>query len=134
VAETTGLAVRDVQRRAEAVVREGLADRLVHVCERDQYDPDAGEYTPPSLDEEGVVHLSTPAQVVAVARRHHREAVDPVLLVVDPDRVSPPLRYEEERASGYAHLCGPLNTDAVVDVTPLPREDGQYVLPNGFGE
>jgi uncharacterized protein (TIGR00299 family) protein len=130
VARETGLAVRDVRRRAEAAVREGLADRLVHVVERDRWDQvgDDDEYTPPTLDEQGFVHLSTPEQVVAVAESNFRDADDPLLLVVDPDRVDAEVRYESQPSGGYAHVYGPLNTDAVVDVTPFPRENGRYVL------
>jgi uncharacterized protein (TIGR00299 family) protein len=138
VARETGLAVRDVRRRAEAAVREGLADRLVHVVERDQWtafeDADTDEYTPPTLDEQGFVHLSTPEQVVAVAETDFRDADDPLLLVVDPDRVDAEVRYEAQPGGGHAHVCGPLNADAVVDVLPVSREDGQYVLPEELQE
>ncbi|PSP31381.1 nickel pincer cofactor biosynthesis protein LarC [Halobacteriales archaeon QH_10_67_22] len=132
VAETTGLAVRDVQRRAEAAVREGLADLLVHVVERDRWREfaDAETYTHPTLDAEGFVHCATPGQVLAVAEANYADAADPVVLVVDRHRLDAPVRYEEQPTGGYAHVYGPVNTDAVVDVLALPREDGRFVLPS----
>jgi len=132
VAERTDLPVREVARRAEAAVREGRANRLVHVTERDRWEAgDDGEpYTHPTLDDQGFVHCSTPAQVLAVAETNYRDAEDPVLLVVDPDRLESEVRYEEQPGGGYAHVYGPLNREAVVGVLALPREDGRFVLPD----
>ena len=131
VARRTDLSVREALRRAERAVRDGYADRLVHVVEAGAYGSatEDGEYRPPSLSEEGFVHCSTPAQVVAVAQTTYPDAEDPRLLVVDPDEVDSEIRYEEGPGGGFAHLYGPLNTDAVVAVVEFPREDGRYVLP-----
>jgi uncharacterized protein (DUF952 family) len=131
VARETGLPVREVLRRAEAAVREGHADRLVHVVEGDGYEraTEGGEYRPHSLSEEGFIHCSTPSQVVGVAQYNYPDAEDPRLLVIDPDEVGPEIRYEESDDGGFAHIYGPLNTDAVVEVVEFPREDGRYVLP-----
>jgi len=131
VARETGLPVRDVLRRAEAAVREGYADRLVHVIEGDWdgRDTDGGEYRPHSLSDEGFIHCSTPSQVVGVAQYNYPDADDPKLLVIDPDAVDAEIRYEEGPAGGFAHIYGPLNSDAVVTVLGFPREDGRYVLP-----
>ena len=131
VARNAGLPVREVLRRAEAAVRQGHADRLVHVIEDDGYGSatDGGEYRPNSLSEEGFIHCSTPAQVVSVAQYHYPDAEDPRLLVIDPGEVDAKIRYEESPDGGFAHVYGPLNTDAVVDIVEFPREDGRYVLP-----
>jgi hypothetical protein len=131
VARGAGLPVREVLRRAEAAVREGYADRLVHVVEGDDYEVHTadGAYRPPSLSEEGFVHCSTPEQVPAVAQSHYPDAENPRLLVVDPGAVDAEIRYEEGPLGGFAHVYGSLNTDAVVDIVEFPREDGRYVLP-----
>jgi uncharacterized protein (TIGR00299 family) protein len=131
VAREAGLPVREVLRRAEAAVREGYADRLVHVVEGDDYEVHTadGAYRPPSLSEEGFVHCSTPEQVLAVAQSHYPDAENPRLLVVDPGAVDAEIRYEEGPLGGFAHVYGSLNTDAVVDIVEFPREDGRYVLP-----
>ena len=131
VAREAGLPVREVLQRAESAVREGYADRLVHVVEGDDYEVHTadGAYRPPSLSQEGFVHCSTPEQVPAVAQSHYPDAENPRLLVVDPDAVDAEIRYEEGPLGGFAHVYGSLNTDAVVDIVEFPREDGRYVLP-----
>jgi len=131
VAREVDLPVREVATRAEAAVREGRTERLVHVVDGPAWEQfvAADAYAPDSLDEEGFVHCSTPAQVLAVAQYHHADDSDPKLLVIDPGRVDPDIRYEEQADGGYAHVYGPVNSDAIVDVLDFPREDGQFVLP-----
>jgi uncharacterized protein (TIGR00299 family) protein len=135
VARELDLPVRDVARRAEAAVRDGYADRLCHIVERERWESfaDADEYTHPTLDEQGFVHLSAPRQVPGVARSNFPEADDPVVLVLDRERLDG-VKYEGQPGGGYAHVYGPIPTDAVVDVLALPVEDGHYRLPEELRE
>ena len=135
VARVLDLPVRDVARRAEAAVRDGYADRLCHIVERERWESfaDADEYTHPTLDEQGFVHLSAPRQVPGVARSNFPEADDPVVLVLDRERLDG-VKYEEQPGGGYAHVYGPIPTDAVVDVLALPVEDGHFRLPEELRE
>jgi len=129
------LPLREVRRRAEAAVREGHADRLVHVVDAPDWEAwaDGDTYEPATLDDEGFVHCSTPSQVLAVAEYNHAEDDDPLLLVVDPTRVEAQIKYEEQDRGGYAHVYGPLNEAAIVDVLELPREGDRFVLPAALG-
>jgi len=84
-----------------------------------------GQYTTSTrgvtLAQEGFIHTSTAAQVPGVADAFYRDAPDLVLLVIDTERVGPPIRYEPGPAGDpYPHIYGPLNTDAVVEVRPFP--------------
>jgi uncharacterized protein (DUF952 family) len=135
VAAQLDLPIRDLQRRAESAVRDGFADRLCHIVERERWETfaDADEYTHPTLDEQGFIHLSAPAQVPAVAQSNFLDADDPVVLVLDRERLAG-VRYEEQPAGGYAHVYGPIDTEAVVDVLALPFEDGHYRLPEELRE
>jgi uncharacterized protein (DUF952 family) len=132
VAEETGLPVRAVLRRAEAAVRDGYAERLVHFVEGEDWPVDGEVYRAHSLDEEGFIHCSTPTQIVGVAQYLYADADDPHLLVLDPERIDAEIKYEEMPTGGFAHVYGPIPTDAVVDVVPFPREDGRYVLPDAL--
>jgi uncharacterized protein (TIGR00299 family) protein len=136
VAQATGLAVREVGRRAEAAAREGgaLHEVLVHIVEGERWATfaDADAYTHPSLDERGFVHLSTPDSVLPVAQHNHADDDDPRLLVVDRAAVAEALKFEEMPGGGaYPHLYGDLPTDAIADVLPFERDDqGRFYLPD----
>ncbi len=77
-----------------------------------------------SLADVGFVHLATAEQWPGVLRRFyagHRGGL--VLLTVDPERLTAPVRWEAPHAGSaelFPHLYGPLDTGAVVDVAPLP--------------
>ena len=82
-----------------------------------------GALTPPSLREVGFVHLSTPAQVHLPATRLFPDRRDVVLLVVDPARLTDPVRREpgmpgDPSSMRFPHLYGPLPTSAVIAVVP----------------
>ena len=82
-----------------------------------------------TLAEEGFIHTSTAAQVTIVANAFYRDAADLLLLVIDPGRVTPEIRYERVPGQDlpYPHIYGPLNVDAVVATRPFePGPDGTF--------
>jgi uncharacterized protein (DUF952 family)/N-acetylglutamate synthase-like GNAT family acetyltransferase len=93
----------------------------------------AGAVRPPSLGSAGFVHLSTPGQVHLPAERLHPGRRDLALLVVEPDRLTDPVRREpgvpaEPGGMLFPHLYGPLPTSAVIAVVPY-RPPTPPVLP-----
>jgi uncharacterized protein (DUF952 family) len=66
------------------------------------------------------------------ANRLYAGRTDLVLLNVDPDRLSAPVRWEpgvptDPESMLFPHLYGPLPADAVTSVTPyLPGADGRF--------
>jgi uncharacterized protein (DUF952 family) len=86
----------------------------------------AGEYTISSLgvslEQEGFIHASRADQWEGVKQRYYGGVTDPlVLLVIDPARLTSPLRVEPVGDDEYPHIYGPLNLDAVVEIRPDPR-------------
>jgi uncharacterized protein (DUF952 family) len=85
-----------------------------------------GQYTTSTrgltLAEQGYIHASTAEQVALVANALYQGVPDLVLLVIDPERVGPEIRYEPVPGQDrpYPHIYGPLNTNAVVAVLPFP--------------
>lgn len=90
-----------------------------------------GQYTMSTigrtLAQEGYIHASQAWQVSDVLSRYYRGVTEElVVLVIDPERVRPPIRYERvpEAAAPFPHIYGPLNADAVVAVRPLRAGPG----------
>lgn len=105
--------------------------RIFHICSRNAATEAMrrGSHAPASLNAEGFVHLSQAHQVRGVMDAYYVGVMDLVVLVVDPARLTAPLRFEAAAtlrnspeggrapAAGlFPHLYGPLNTDAVVAV------------------
>jgi uncharacterized protein (DUF952 family) len=83
----------------------------------------------PSLEDEGFIHCTTGHdEVVATANRHYREDPRPfVVLTIDLDALTSPVRIEDERGI-YPHVFGPIDRAAIVAVRPMPRAaDGTFV-------
>ncbi len=92
-----------------------------------------GAVRPPSLGTVGFVHLSAPDQVHLPAQALFPGRRDLVLLVVDPARLTDPVRLEPGRPEDpagmlFPHLYGPLPTSAVIAVVPY-RPPVPPVLP-----
>jgi uncharacterized protein (DUF952 family)/ribosomal protein S18 acetylase RimI-like enzyme len=101
------------------------SDVLLHLIEPAQWRAalDDGAVRPPSLESVGFVHLSTPGQVHLPAQRLHPGRRDLLLLVVDPARLTDPVRMEpgvptDPGGMLFPHLYGPLPVSSVVAVVP----------------
>ncbi|MEU7870419.1 DUF952 domain-containing protein [Dactylosporangium sp. NPDC049140] len=82
-----------------------------------------------TLEEQGFIHGGTAAQVAPVANMIYGSDEGLVVLAVDEERLSAPLRYDDAPGwdEPFPHIYGPLNTDAVVAVLALTRgADGKY--------
>jgi uncharacterized protein (DUF952 family) len=98
-----------------------------------------GIYRADSLSMEGFIHCSKPSQIVDVANIFYRGQQGLVLLVIDPSKLEPELKWEAPaelkpvhvRAGDlFPHIYGPLNLDAVVKVILFePGMDGSFSLP-----
>jgi uncharacterized protein (DUF952 family)/GNAT superfamily N-acetyltransferase len=111
------------------------ADALVHLIEPGAWRAALAEgaVRPPSLDSAGFVHLSTPAQVHLPAERLYPGRRDLALLVVDPTRLTDPVRFEpgvpaDPGGMLFPHLYGSLPVSAVVAVVPY-RPPSPFSLP-----
>ena len=110
---------------------------ILHITSRGEWAAAvrAGAYTAPSLATEGFIHLSQPHQVAGVANAVYRGVPDLVLLCVDAERLTAPLRYEqgEHADERFPHLYGALDVAAVTDVVAFPEGPDGFSLPDGLG-
>ena len=109
---------------------------IYHLAGKDEWEasagswPDsAGDYCAGSLAEEGFIHCSEDeAQLLRVANRLFKGRTDLVVLDLNVDALTSPLKRESSRSGEiYPHIYGPINTDAVVRVRSLiPDADGVF--------
>jgi uncharacterized protein (DUF952 family) len=109
---------------------------LVHICASDDWQlaKDLGVHRPESLEAVGFIHLSTPEQLHLPANRLYAGRTDLVLLHIDPDRLTDPVRWEpgvpaDPESMLFPHLYGPLPADAVTSVTPYRPGPHGWFLP-----
>lgn len=94
--------------------------------------PVGSAYFAATLTSEGFAHCTAePAMLEVVANRFYRgEPGDWLILHIDLEQVSAPVRWEEADGHLFPHVYGPIEQRAVVRVTPFPRSpDGTYCLP-----
>ncbi len=108
---------------------------IYHVTTRHEWEQakESGEYRVSTrgrtLEEEGFIHASQASQVAPIANRFYKGVPDPVLLTIDEHLVKSEVRYEAVPGwdDPFAHIYGPLNTDAVIDVAPfVPDAEGEF--------
>ena len=105
---------------------------LLHITPREDWERAErdGIYRAASLETEGFIHCSTPAQVVGTATRFYRGQTGLVLLVIDAEKLQAEVRYEDADGQMFPHIYGPLNLDAVTRVLPFePSADRTFTLP-----
>ena len=94
----------------------------------------AGSYTAASLRTQGFIHCSAfnAEQLLAVADFLYAGQTGLVVLLIDPDRLTSEVRYEDTESPGqfFPHVYGPLDLEAVTAVLDFPpRPDGTFRLP-----
>jgi uncharacterized protein (DUF952 family) len=106
---------------------------VVHALTETEWDRfrETGEHRPDSLDEEGFVHCPKPGQMVVVADTVHADDAPMRLLVIDESRLDASVQYgtNDDGASPFPHVYGPLTLDAVVEAFPFDRDETGYRLP-----
>ncbi len=111
-------------------------DNIFHITTKTQWNlaQKLGEYTAPSLASEGFIHCSTAAQVVPVAERFYAGHHGLLLLILDPARIEPTVKYEpgsDKPDELFPHIYGKLNLEAVIRVVEFePDANGHWHLPS----
>ncbi|GAB6612578.1 DUF952 domain-containing protein [Bacillus mobilis] len=88
-----------------------------------------GEINETSLKEEGFIHCSFLKQALEVAEKHFSHEEDVLLLTIDPSLIKAEIKYElASNGQEYPHVYGVINIEAIVDVTPFMKENGEFIL------
>jgi len=95
--------------------------------------PAGASYLPAEYDADGFVHCTAGAELMLrVANAfYHGVPGDFVLLVIEPDRLTAPLRWERSTdglAQLFPHVYGPIDRAAIVEVRAVRRGiNGEFV-------
>ncbi|MBD2345799.1 DUF952 domain-containing protein [Anabaena subtropica] len=106
---------------------------ILHITQRKKWEQakNVGSYRADSLDTEGFIHCSQPAQVIKVANYIFANQKGLILLLINSNLVNPEIRYEAADGELFPHIYGELNLDAVYQVINFePGEDGLFELPS----
>jgi uncharacterized protein (DUF952 family) len=116
---------------------------ILHIVNRETWEAAkaAGEYRA-QIEQDGYIHCSTETQMPATANKYYAGQRGLVLLVIDPQRLKSPLKFEpsgnwllenpgrpHEEYTGelFPHIYGTINPDAVIRVIPYePDANGVF--------
>lgn len=112
---------------------------ILHMLNRDEWESakELGIYRPESLDEEGFIHCAQPEMLEMVANGLYLGQNNMIVLVIDKDKISAPLIYEDCYETGHAfpHIYGTITPDVVVKEIEFPcNENGEFTLPTELAE
>jgi uncharacterized protein (DUF952 family) len=89
-----------------------------------------------SLEGQGFIHCSRVGQVLRVANLYFSGQRGLIILLIDPARLVPELRWEpgvDLETELFPHIYGPINLDAVVDIFDFePDAAGKFHLPKSL--
>ncbi len=119
-------------------IRKGLLKKsamlIYHVTTRENWEEaiKKGVYNHASLQTDGFIHASDKDDLLITAELYFKELDDLVLLAIDPEKVTSPIKYElvDERNSLFPHIFGPVNIDSIVDAPPFVKNNsGKFEFP-----
>ena len=98
-------------------------DHIYHITTKERWAEAVhnGRYEADTLAAEGYMHCSTAAQVEGVLERYYQDKTGLVKLTISKSKVERPLIFELAGSINevFPHIHGPLNLDAVVEVTEI---------------
>lgn len=105
---------------------------IVHVANKHEYETEirSGSYGASSLKRWGYIHCSDLDTYYLVAPNFKDDCAEKVILVIDTDRLTSEVRWEDGGGLDFPHIYGPLNQAAILAVLPhLLQEQGEWI-PN----
>ena len=110
---------------------------ILHMLKRTDWDAakKSGIYRPESLDEEGFIHCSQPEMLETVANGLYLGQQDMIVLIIDKDKLTSPLIYEDCYETGHAfpHIYGTITPGVVSHIVDFPcDENGEFKMPKSL--
>lgn len=111
-----------------------MSNHMYHLVPAERWHtwPESESYLPADYADDGFVHCTSGDDLMLqVANRfYQQEPGEFLLLVIDPDQLTSPLRWEQPEdnlAPLFPHIYGPINREAIVGEKLIIRaEDGTF--------
>jgi uncharacterized protein (DUF952 family) len=97
---------------------------IFHIATQHDWDLHSKEafYLPAGFSTEGFIHLSTEEQIAGVLQRYYVGREDLLLLTIDEEKLSSPVKYEPSTGGElYPHLFGSINKSAILKIVRLEK-------------
>jgi uncharacterized protein (DUF952 family) len=80
-----------------------------------------GFYITDSLNTEGFIHASKQEQVMGVLERYYKNQTELILLHIDEEKLTSPLKYEIAPSinEAFPHVYGKINLEAIIKVSNI---------------
>jgi uncharacterized protein (DUF952 family) len=95
---------------------------LFHICRREEWDQQKPEpdYRPSTFEKEGFIHCCLQGQLEGVRGRYFRNINDLLLLVIDDQMLTSPVKFEASvNGEQFPHVFGPINKTAIVEIKDI---------------
>lgn len=104
---------------------------IFHCVRKRDYDPNTEFYGHRSIQKCGFIHCSDLDTYYLVAPNFAADPEERILLLINTDKVTAPIRWEDGGANtDFPHIYGLLNTDAVETVLPHLWSEDRVWIPN----
>lgn len=103
---------------------------IFHCVRKRDYDPSAAFYGHASIARCGFIHCSDLDTYHLVAPNFKDDHEDRLLLLINTEKVSAPIRWEDGGGADFPHIYGLLNTDAVEVILPHLWSEDRVWIPN----
>lgn len=130
-----------VTKRQAGGLAHGKAPRLMRqiyhlIPKADWAKANQAAYEAPSLATEGFIHCCNRDQIGRVANLYYAQDPELLLLCINADRLSAPVRDEDPGiGQRFPHVYGLINREAIVSIAPMQRgPEGRWVVPDELPE
>jgi uncharacterized protein (DUF952 family) len=107
--------------------------RIFHITTRAEWESqrEQNSYSAASIESEGFIHASRADQIADTANRIFAGRDDLIILVIDVDKLTSPLKVEDSYGRGsFPHVYGPITKDAILSTVDFTcSSDGTFTLP-----
>lgn len=103
---------------------------ILHSVKKSDFDINKKYYGNESINKFGFIHCSDIDTYYLVAPNFKEEKEGRLLLVIDTNSVTAPIKWEENYGVKFPHIYGLLNTSSVVETLPHLWNEKREWIPN----